>query len=91
MDSEVIQQAVGIGGGIIGGGSLVIWFAKRYIAKVDDLVKVVYSLAASFDAWKRMPEQNRIEIKCHEKRITIMEPKVSRAHERLDELQASKH
>jgi len=91
MDVETLKTAAGVAGGAIGGGSLVVWFVKRYVAKIDDLVKVVYTLAASFDAWKRVPEENRIEIKGHEKRITILEPKVQRAHERIDDMQASKH
>jgi hypothetical protein len=89
MENEVIQQAIGVGGGIIGGGSLVMWLAKRYISKVDELVKVVYTLAAGFDAWKSVNLENKNDIKLHEHRITIIEPAVARAHERLDELKRS--
>ena len=91
MDVETIKTAAGVAGGAIGGGSLVVWFAKRYIAKVDDLIKVVYTLAASFEAWKRVPEENRREIKDHEKRIVMCEASTKRSHERIDEGVSSKH
>ena len=91
MSNEIIQQAVGVGGGIIGGGTLVLWMAKRYISKVDDLIKVVYTLAASFEAWKRVPEENRLDIKLHDRKITMVEASAKRSHERIDEMQQSKH
>jgi len=88
---NMIGAAVGVGGGIVGGGSLVVWLGKRYISKVDRLIRGFSALAASFDAWKEVNSENRKDIKDHEKRITILEPKVSRAHQRLDEMIASKH
>ena len=86
MGSEALQQAVGVGSGIIFGSGLVLFITKQYIVKVDLLIKEVASLAASFDAWKIVPEQNRVEIKDHERRITLAEPKIARAHDRLDNI-----
>ena len=86
MESEILQQAVGVGGGIIGGGALVVWFMKQYIQKVDRLVKGFAALAASFDAWKEVNKENKNDIRQHERRLTLIEPKLSRAHERIDEL-----
>jgi len=87
VSEQVIQQALSIGLGIAGGGFFVSWLVRRYIAKVDDLVVAVTRLEATVKANESM----KADIKDHEKRITILEPKVSRAHERIDEFNASKH
>ena len=91
MADDIINQAIGIGSGVVGGGAFVAWMVKRYVVKVDDLVKGFYTLAASFDAWKRAPEENRKDIKDHEKRLVMCEASTKRAHERIDEEAISKH
>ena len=88
---ETALTAVGVGGGVIGGGAFVGWLMKRYIMKVDNLVKGFAALASSFDAWKEVNRENKVDIKDHEKRLTILEPKIQRAHERLDSIQRSNH
>ena len=87
MENEVVQQALSVGLGIVGGGAMVSWMVKRYIAKVDDLIIAVTRLDATVKANESMKD----DVRDHERRITILEPKVSRAHERLDEHHISKH
>jgi hypothetical protein len=87
VENEVIQQALSVGLGVVGGGAMVSWMVKRYVAKVDDLIVAVTRL----DATVKANENIKADIKDHERRITILEPKVQRAHERLDEHHISKH
>jgi outer membrane murein-binding lipoprotein Lpp len=85
--NEVIQSALSIGLGVAGGGAFVSWLVRSYIAKVDKLIIAVTRLEATVRANESMKE----DVKDHEKRITILEPKVKRAHERIDEHFTSKH
>ena len=84
-DPSSIQTAVSAGAGIIGGGSFVMWLFKSYIGKVDKLLIAVAKLEATVAANNHIKN----DVRDHEKRISILEPKVSRAHERLDQI--SKH
>lgn len=85
--SQVVQSALSIGLGVAGGGFFVSWLVRRYIVKVDDLILAVGKLEATVEANNTLKD----DIKDHERRITILEPKVSRAHERIDEHFTSKH
>ena len=87
MANEIIQQALSIGLGVAGGGMFVTWLAKSYISKVDHLIVAVTRLEATVKANETMKD----DVRQHERRITLIEPKISRAHERLDEMIASKH
>lgn len=87
MAADLITTAVSAGGGVVVGSSFMAWLFKSYIGKVDKLIVAVTRLEATVKANDSMKD----DIKDHEKRITILEPKVSRAHERIDEYHASKH
>ena len=86
VTEQVIQSALSIGLGVAGGGAFVTWLAKSYIAKVDKLIVAVTRLEATVKANESMKE----DVRNHERRITLIEPKLSRAWEEIDK-RLSKH
>lgn len=74
MNSSVIIELVGLG--IIAG--ILLWMLRRQ----SSLIISVTRLESKVDFIGEM----RNDIKDHEKRVTILEPKCEAAHRRMDEL-----
>ena len=86
MAADLITTAVSAGGGVVVGSSFMAWLFKSYIGKVDKLIVAVTRLEATVKANESMKD----DVKDHERRITLIEPKLSRAWEEIDK-RLSKH
>jgi hypothetical protein len=83
IDGATLGTIIGAGGGTLIGGGLTAWLFKSYLGKVDELIKSVVRLETTVKLNETMKE----DVKNHEIRLTIIEPKLARAHERIDEFE----
>jgi len=85
--NETLTIISAAGGGTVLGGGLVGWLFKSYIGKVDKLIETVVELKTTI----KLNETLKSEVKDHEKRLNLLEPKVDRAWEKIDRGLSSIH
>ena len=80
---ELSPQIMAGIGGTVSVGSLVLWMLKRQ----GDIIVAIARLEAKLDGMGEM----RADLKGHERRLTLLEPKTEAAHKRLDDVVGSRH